>query len=408
VAVSKDPATFWTVVTPTKWSSPPSDMSVSTHAEIVECPRRWALSTAEYKGVWAGRGYPPRLQLAAIEGSVVHLALEIITKEITRAGVASLNDPEATQVLRDLGGYTRVVEYCIDRILRRFTDNPRAAPVMDHARRTLRGKVPALRERVQSMLARVRLQGGAQPASATRNGASDTTRSALANGTYAEVELRAKGIGWKGKVDLLAIGDDACSITDFKTGAPDDAHGQQVRVYATLWRLDNELNPSGRFIDRLILSYEKHEIEVPPPSTHEIDELRDELLVSRKSCEAALTEAKPAARPTAKACRFCGVRQLCDDYWAGAMQVVSDDGCYGDVELRLTARHGPTSWAAVLVRARHLPAKAPALLRLRQFDDFQSGAVVRVLDGALTRDPEDDSAPLIVTLGLFSEAYVVE
>ena len=408
MAASSDSKACWTVVLPTKWPDPPPEMSVSVHAEIDECPRRWALSAAEYKGIWSGRGYPPKLQLASLAGSVVHLALEIITKEITRAGVPSLDHPLATQVLRDLGGYTRVVEGCLDRILKRFADNPRALPLFEHAQRTLRGQVPALRGRVQSMLSRVRVQRGARPASSAGKKASEFGRSALANGTYAELELRAKRIGWKGKVDLLAVADDACAITDFKTGTPDEAHGFQVRVYATLWRLDDELNPSGRLIDRLILSYEKHDIEVPPPSVEEIDDLRNELLARRVACEAALSEPTPAARPSPKACRFCGVRQLCDAYWAGATQVVSDDGRFGDIELTLTGRHGPTSWAATVLRARYLPAKTPALLRFRQSDEFKTGARIRVLDGALARDPEDENAPVIITLGLLSEAYIVE
>src|SRR5262245_47411159 len=129
-------------------------MSVSTHGEIDKCPRRWALSAAEYPDLWDGRGYPPRLHVAALAGTIVHLALDFITKQLTRAGVGSLNDPSATQVLRELGGYTRVVEDCVERILRRFSDNPRALPLMDHAQRTLHGQVPALRARVQSMLAR--------------------------------------------------------------------------------------------------------------------------------------------------------------------------------------------------------------------------------------------------------------
>lgn len=87
---------------------------------------------------------------------------------------------------------------------------------------------------------------------------------------------------------------------------------------------------------------------------------------------------------------------------------VTDDRRFGDVELRITGRDGPTSWDAVVVRARDLPAKTPALLRLQQPDEFKSGSRVRVLDGALARDPEDATAPLVVTLGSFSEAYRVE
>ena len=75
--MSTNDKTHWRVVTPTTWPAPPAEMSVSTHAEIDECPRRWALSAADYPDLWSGRGYPQKLQVAALAGSVVHLALEV-------------------------------------------------------------------------------------------------------------------------------------------------------------------------------------------------------------------------------------------------------------------------------------------------------------------------------------------
>jgi hypothetical protein len=408
--MSMNDKSHWRVVTPATWPAPPAEMSVSTHAEIDECPRRWALNAADYPELWGGRGYPQKLQVAALAGSVVHLALEIITKQLTRAGVSSLSDPSAPQVLRGLGGYTRVVEECVERILKRYIDNPRAGALMEHAQRTLRGQVPALRGRVQSMLSRLRLPKGAPAATApsTSKPSGTQPRRPLANGTYPEVEVRAKSIGWKGKVDLLVLDDDTCEITDFKTGAADEPHKFQVRAYAVMWRLDDELNPSQRLVDRLVLAYEAQDVDVAPPSALEIDDLSRELLARRQAAEAALAARPPSARPSIESCRYCGVRQLCDAYWAGATQAVSDDGRFGDVELKITGRHGPTSWDAVVVRARDLPAKTTALLRLQQPDEFKMGARVRVLDGALARDPEDDAAPSIVTLGAFSEAYRVE
>lgn len=408
--MSTNDKTHWRVITPTTWPAPPTEMSASTHAEIEECPRRWALSSAEYPELWGGRGYPPKLQVAALAGSVVHLALEIITKQLTRAGVPSLSDPSAPQVLRALGGYTRVVEECVERILKRYNDNPRAGALMEHAQRTLRGQVPTLRARVQSMLSRIRLPKGAATPTAlsTSKSSGPPPRLPLANGTYPEVEVRAKSIGWKGKVDLLVLGDDACEITDFKTGAADEGHKFQVRAYAVMWRLDDELNPSERLVDRLVLAYESQDVDVAPPSASEIDDLSRELLARRQAAEAALAARPPSAHPSTESCRYCGVRQLCDAYWAGSSQAVSDDGRFGDVELKITGRHGPTSWDAVVVRARDFPAKTTALLRLQQPDEFKAGARVRVLDGALARDPEDDSAPAIVTLSALSEAYRVE
>src|SRR5690606_657199 len=131
--------------------------------------------------------------------------------------------------------------------------------------------------------------------------------------------------------------------------------------------------------------------------------LGHDLLARRRVSEAALAARPPAARPAAETCRYCGVRQLCDAYWAGTTQVVSEDGRFGVVELKITGRHGPTSWYAVVVRARNLPEKPPALLRLQQPDEFTAGTRVRVLDGALARDPEDEAAPAIITLSALSE-----
>jgi len=405
----KDENAHWRVLKPATWPDPPAEMSVSTHADIDECPRRWSLGAAEYPDIWSGRGYPPKLQAAALAGSVVHLALELLTKQLTGAGVPSLNDPSATQVLRELGGYTRVVEDCVERILERFSDNPRALPLMEHAQRTLRGQVPMLRARVQSMLARLRLPKWVPPVPipSAMKAVGPITRSPLANGTYPELEVRARNVGWKGKVDLLVLSNDTCEVTDFKTGAADEAHKFQIRVYAALWRLDDELNPLGRIVDRLILAYEIQDVDVPPPSQQEIEDLARDLLARRKASELTLAARPPAARPDAETCRYCGVRQLCDEYWAGTTQALTEDGRFGDIELKIVGRHGATSWDAVVMRARNLPAKMPALLRLQRHDNFELGMRVRILDAALACDPEDSAAPAIVTLSAWSEAYRV-
>lgn len=405
----KDQKAHWRVLTPTTWPDPPAEMSVSTHAEIDECPRRWALGAAEYPDIWSGRGYPPKLQAAALAGSVVHLALELITKQLTRAGVPSLNDPSATQVLRELGGYTRVVEDCAERVLKRFSDNPRALPLMEHAQRTLRGQLPTLRARVQSMLARLRLPKRAPPAPTTSavKTAEPPPRSPLANGTYPEVEVRAKSIGWKGKVDLLVLGDDACEIADFKTGAADEAHKFQVQIYALLWSLDGELNPARRLVDRLVLAYEGGDVDVAPPRVDELSKLEKDLVDRRAAAEAALSARPPEARPRPETCRHCEVRQLCDKYWAADSFPKALDQRFSDVELKILRRHGPSSWDAVVVLSSLVDVGKPALLRTQQPGVLQLGTRFRVLDGAVTVDREDHAQPVIVTLGMSSEIFAV-
>lgn len=380
---------------------------MSTYAEIQECPRRWALRDAEYPELWRGRGYPPRLQVAALAGSVVHLALETITKQFARLGVTSLTDTSATQALRELGGYTQVVAECVERILTRYDDNPRADSLMERARQTLRGQVPTLRSRVQSMLSRLRLpQSTPQECAETvRNSGGRMPRVPLSIGIHPEVAIHAKSIGWKGTVDLLILTEDACEIIDFKSGAVNEAHKFQVGTYAVIWSLDEELNPLGRVTSRLVLAYESQEVDIPPPSSSEIDALGRELVSRRQAAEAALTTRPPTAHPSKETCRYCGVRQLCDEYWASTAQLTSDDGRFGDFELSITGRHGPRSWDAVVVRSPNLPAKTPVLLRAQQHGEFSRGDIVRVLDGGFIRDLEDEHSLAIITLGVMSEAY---
>src|SRR5262249_50425717 len=120
------PSTFrfpWKVVTPATWPKVPHEMTVTTLTEIEGCPRKWSLRTAEYPELWDGRGYPPRFQLNALAGTVVHLALEMITTALVRARCPSVEDAAAPQVLKALGGYTKVVNVCIERVLGRFGRN---------------------------------------------------------------------------------------------------------------------------------------------------------------------------------------------------------------------------------------------------------------------------------------------
>src|SRR5713101_220448 len=100
-----DIAAFSTAVAPLTWPEPPGEMTVSTLAEIEACPRRWALMLADYPEIWSGRGYPSKPSLGALTGSVLHLAVETVARELVLAGCPSVEDPMAVGVMRGLGGY---------------------------------------------------------------------------------------------------------------------------------------------------------------------------------------------------------------------------------------------------------------------------------------------------------------
>ena len=63
-----------------------------------------------YPDLWDGRGYPRVPAFAALFGDVVHGALDTIVRALVAAGCESAQSAEAVTVLRQLGGYTAVIE----------------------------------------------------------------------------------------------------------------------------------------------------------------------------------------------------------------------------------------------------------------------------------------------------------
>ncbi len=399
----------WPAVGPRTWPAAPDEMTVSTLGEIEACPRRWALASAEYPELWSRRGYPPRLHTPSLAGSVIHLVLETVTKALTRAGCASVRDSGAVQVMKELGGYTKLVNDCIDRVVHRFGDNPRAARVLETALRSLRSQVPAMRAQAQSLLGRLRLHGG--PAGpGTRP--TERTRTPVRHGVHPELELRAPKIGWRGKADIVVVSPDICEIIDFKTGAQDDAHGFQLRVYALLWARDGELNPSAARVGKLTLSYRTGDVEVDPPSSAELDALERDLVARREAAMKAVSAQPPEARPSAETCRYCAVRQLCEVYWQPTTERrpsgTNEETPFMDLEISLVGRHGPSSWDAVEVVSRGPDAGKRVLLRVASTAaDLRTGDRVRVLDAHVSTDPDDESQPAVVTMTSLSEIFLV-
>ncbi|MBK6871226.1 MAG: PD-(D/E)XK nuclease family protein [Kineosporiaceae bacterium] len=105
-------------------SDAPAMWSYSSLKDVEGCPRRYALSRADYPDLWEQHGYPRLPIPTAIRGDVVHSALEIIVKTLVNAGCTSTRSAEAVAVLRGLGGYTKVAEDVLAKQLARFDGNP--------------------------------------------------------------------------------------------------------------------------------------------------------------------------------------------------------------------------------------------------------------------------------------------
>lgn len=402
---------LWKVNAPTNWPDPPSEMSVSTLINIEECPHRWGLATAKYPEIWTGYGYPQKVQLNSLSGLVVHSALELLTRELVHEGCLSARDSSTTEVLRRLGGFTKVIQDTIERIVARLKENPRAIPMIESANRALMSQVPELRTRVQTLLGRVRL-----PTVTNISPFSDQrmSRVPLSNGAYPEIEFRAKLIGWKGKIDLFLLSPDSCEIVDFKTGAQSEEHRFQVQVYALLWSRDQELNPTRRLVEKLTLIYRDQNIQVDAPSIEQLDALERDLINRRDQAQHAVATRPPKAQPSCENCRYCFVRQLCNSYWLPETQKnlslarAGEESFFGDIEVTITGRHGPSSWDAVLnVSPNRAVGKQAVIRKAINDSSFRTGQVVRILDAHIAWTPEDETQPFVITMGSLSEAYVV-
>src|SRR5215210_7028726 len=114
----------WYARPPHNWAAIPEWMSFSRLREIEMCPRRWSLNSASYPEIWSRRGYPPKVYLAPLAGQIIHAALEIITNALNRAGCVSVTDEHFVHVMRELGGYSKIIEEALKRIFINLQDNP--------------------------------------------------------------------------------------------------------------------------------------------------------------------------------------------------------------------------------------------------------------------------------------------
>lgn len=368
------------------WPRPPRLWSYSSLREAEECPRRWMLSRAAYPEIWSGRGYPPRPNLSALLGDVVHRVLEIVLREFHARGCVSLGDPSAVVILKELGGYSKLAERAIHELVDPLAYNPRAAARLDGLRAALLAKVPEIRQRVQAVISRIALLH-----------ASDTAREApptgerwpLGVGTHPEAALQATDLRLAGRADLITLTEDGCEITDYKTGAPDPHHADQVRTYALLWAHDGVLNPSALPVVRLVLAYPTHDVDVDVPTGAELALAAAEMAVRIDAADRALQERPPEARPAEDICRLCGVRQLCEDYWADVALAPTAGGSTGepqwfDLEATVASQNGPRSWLVT----RDSDQSTTLLRTPSEETTFRVGDRVRLLNLLRGDDPE--------------------
>lgn len=390
------------------WPDTPLRWSYSSIKAIETCPRQWMLSRADYPDVWERHGYPTLPVIPAIFGNVVHGIVERLARELGAAGVTSPTSGDVVGILGSLGGWRAIVLDAIERELAVLSGNPRVSTErIDRLRQELIRRAADAADRVKVFLAR-----GAFPTVAMRDvsgaGARSTrdrttSRTPAAEGAHAELEVVAESLRLTGRVDLLVIEQHAVDVVDFKTGIKHDDHADQVRLYALLWYLDAEVNPTRRVATTLRVVYPTSEFAIAAPDHGELTSL--ELATAVRIREAdTVTRTSPAmAYPSEENCGNCSVRHLCDAYWPtvppSASSMPTDQ--WFDFEGRIVRQNGAKSWFAQTVSE---PSVEVLIRTVEANVPFQIGRRVRLLGVRRSTDPDAPDRLVISMVGT-SEWY---
>jgi len=395
------------IALPKAWASSPEWMSFSFAHDAGECPRRAALRRSEYPEIWQGHGYPPSCSFAGVKGTIVHEALAKISSELAKGDCASVNDPKAFSVLKELGGYSAVLVSQIRIWIAGADGNPRLNRELPVIERRLERSIPEMRVVVQKLLLSTRIE----PVVEAHNGNSTGFRHELHRGTYFEVEVRHESLRWKGFVDFVDIDAAGSAIlTDFKTGQPKSSDEDQIRVYALLWARDVHRNPQRHRAAKLILQYPNETKQVDSPGEDALAELEQKLADVTLHIRDQFNNVPPPANVSEAHCLHCDVRHLCGEYWENISKgnPLSKHNDHGvDCEITLRKKLAYSTWDT----GTSFPQNSglPSVVAVRFPDSFpdedlHAGACLRIME---TRIETGESGVPIITIRPTTEVFRV-
>ena len=313
---------------PSRWAAPPKQFSFSSLQGIAACPRRWQLVHSEW-GTCSR--FPERAHPAAIEGQIVHEALDLLSRALGRVGRPPLGSPEF-QVAADSCGFWGFFATQVDKWNSRAARHPRTGPgfIIRTAPRELANR--AVR------LFREQYRPGGRGAAHAEPAASDAG-SVLARlrqyRALSEVRLEHPTLPLAGIIDLVALEEDSrVVIVDFKTGVVNDSHRDQLLLYAMLWWRVTELPPVQIEVQYLDDRWDE------AVSKADLERVERRIGKEIERAVEALSRQPGPARPGPE-CGRCPVRARCDDGWPHAEPGAALSGRTVDCEV--TVASVPTS-----------------------------------------------------------------
>lgn len=334
---------FYDLKEPTTWAQPPRTYSFSSLQALQTCPRRWQLV---HSGWGQHARFPERPQPAAIEGQIVHEALDLLARELGRHGRPPIASSGFREAIERCGFWTFFVTQ-VDDWNSRLAYHPRAGP-----RYVLRTKPRDLANQAIRLFREQYQPGAERPVDAHAVGAASASGSGTsvlsllqARGALSEVRLEHPSLPLMGVLDVVALeGDSSATVVDFKTGARKPAHEEQVLLYALLW-----WRVTGKRPGRAVVQYLDSSWTLSPKETA--------LVAAEKSIAKAIDQAKtalsarPAAASAGQECAWCPVRPRCNEGWASGERGSRSTASSKSIDIEITVSSNPTPTGLLGTRA---------------------------------------------------------
>lgn len=357
---------FYDLQGPTVWAAPPSTWSSTSLDDVEACPRRWQLLRSRWGDF---ERFPVRPHPAAIEGQIVHEALDRLTRACGQRGNPAFGTSEFSEALTDADffpGFARAVTEWQQRL----TAHPRPGPAF-----RLRASGEELANRAVRMFREQYKPNGhvaSQAAERAANTPADVKVLLKQKRALSEVKLTHPTLPFLGVLDRVQDAGEGVEVVDFKTGKPSDKHRKQLLRYALLWwrkTSDAPVRVSAQYLDG---------VESWPVAQGALEDVEAELVKKLPLLTDALG-AHPAAAKPGTGCHTCAVRARCAAGWAVGKEAALVDG-RGDAELVAQAKAGDHGFLARSRTGAEIAVVYDAPVA-KLLPEHVEGQVLRVLDG---------------------------
>lgn len=290
---------------PTAWVTSSERFSFSSLRAITSCPRKWQLLNSRWGEF---ERFPERPHPKAIEGTIVHQAIDRLFRALARRGMPQIGSDLFHDAVLDVGFWDFFGQE-VDRWNECLARHPRAGPYF--VLRTPAGDLASraiglVRERYVARAGRPwPTSGDGRAASSRPPRLAELLRS---RGALTEVRIEHPSLPFVGVIDLVESVGGEVRIVDFKTGSSSGDEGLQLRQYALLWWRHIGTCPTSVSVQHLDSHWDSGVAET------ELARVEKALEVSISDAR-GLLELRPAPARPGQSCGSCPVRARCNEGW---------------------------------------------------------------------------------------------